>query len=294
VRGAGASVTLGATVGAVEAHAARGVARIAPPDSLRLGRLLVLARAGWEAKFAIAALEERGWLVDARLRVAPGVDVRQGAPASPDTARYAAVIALDTTAADRAAAIARFVRQGGGLLLAGDAARIPALASLAPGVAGTRIAGVAGALEADDPRRGLSHWPVAGLRDDAVPLERRGAAVVVAARRVGVGRVAQVGHDDSWRWRMAGGDAAIGEHRAWWSALVSAVAYAPVVPVPDSSGSAPDPAPRVALLDALGDPTAAPADAPGRSRDPLGVATFVVVVALLLLEWASRRVRGAR
>ena len=294
LRGAGASVVAGATVGAVEARAPRGIARVAPPDSIRLGRLLVLARAGWEAKFAIAALEERGWVVDARLRVAPGVDVRQGAPASPDTARYAAVLALDSTAGDRAAAIARFVRQGGGLLLAGDAARIPALASLAPGAAGARIGGVAGALDAGDARRGLSLWPVTRVQSDAVPLERRGASVSVAARRTGVGRVVQVGHDDSWRWRMASGDAAIGAHRAWWSSLVSAVAYAPVAPAAHSSGAAPDPAPRAALHDALGEAAPAPEDGPARSRAPLRLATFVGVVALLLLEWASRRLRGAR
>ena len=294
VRGAGSSVSFGATAGAVEARTARGTARVAPMDSLRLGRLLVLARAGWEAKFVIAALEERGWSVDARLRVAPGVDVTQGTPASPDTARYAAVIALDTTAADRGAAIARFVRQGGGLLLAGDAARIPALASLAPGTAGTRVAGAAGALEAEDPRRGLALWPVTQLRDGAVPLERRGSSVTVAARRLGVGRVVQVGHDDSWRWRMAGGEGAAGEHRAWWSSLVSAVAYAPVVRSPDSSGDAPDPAPRAALLDALGAPTPPPAGETGRSRDPLRATTFAAIVVLLLLEWASRRLRGAR
>lgn len=64
-------------------------ARPAITDSLGLRRILILGRAGWETKFAMAALEERGWQVDVHLALAPGGDVVQGlkagvsAPAEP-------------------------------------------------------------------------------------------------------------------------------------------------------------------------------------------------------------------
>src|SRR6185503_9484162 len=73
-----------------------------PPATVR--PLLVVGAAGWEAKFTVAALEESGWRVYARLMVAPGVFVG-GAPASLDTGTVAAVIALDTTVASLGSAI---------------------------------------------------------------------------------------------------------------------------------------------------------------------------------------------
>ncbi|HEX6631278.1 MAG TPA: hypothetical protein VF048_09315, partial [Gemmatimonadaceae bacterium] len=148
---AGAALATRTVAGSARARAGGVAALGAAPDSLLLRPVLVLGTAGWESKFTVAALEERGWTVIARLAVAPGVEVTQGALAALDTARLAAVVALDSAARPYAARIARYVRQGGGALLAGDAARIPALASLAPGTAGERVAGVAGALAADDP-----------------------------------------------------------------------------------------------------------------------------------------------
>src|SRR5687768_12138877 len=70
----------------------RGVATLPPPSRVR--KVLVLGSAGWETKFVIAALEEAGWSVDARIRVAPGVETVQGTGLAPDTARHSAVIAL--------------------------------------------------------------------------------------------------------------------------------------------------------------------------------------------------------
>lgn len=70
----GSSPDVAVRVGSI---ASRAVVR----DSLRRGRLLLLGAAGWEAKFVTAALEERGWTVDAHLAVAPGGDVSQGTPA---------------------------------------------------------------------------------------------------------------------------------------------------------------------------------------------------------------------
>jgi hypothetical protein len=65
---------------------------------------------------------------------------------------------------------------------------------------------------------------------DAVVLESRDGVAMIAARRLDAGRVMQVGYDETWRWRMAGGDESTAAHREWWSRLVAAVAYAPLVP----------------------------------------------------------------
>ncbi|HUR91639.1 MAG TPA: hypothetical protein VMY38_03090, partial [Gemmatimonadaceae bacterium] len=170
----------------------RAVAPLPPPAPVR--RLLVLGAAGWEAKFVVAALEESGWSVDARIRVAPGVETRQGASYSLDTARYSAVIALDASAAPLAGAIERFVSAGGGAVLAGAATRLPAFARIAPGTAGpARVAGA---------RPGLR---LSGIKRDAVILDSQRGAALVAARRAGFGRVVASGYDETWRWRMRPG-----------------------------------------------------------------------------------------
>ena len=184
--GAGASVTLadaGATLRALGDGARAATRTPAPP---RLGRVLVLGRAGWEAKFVVAALEERGWRVSARMPVAPTVVVAQG-PTALDTAQVSAVVALDSTAAldavVRPAAIARFVRDGGGLVLAGDAATMPAFRALAAGAAGARVAPpLDGAAPAGDPFGALAH-AVAAL---GAPSARRSAsrAAIVAPSRL--------------------------------------------------------------------------------------------------------------
>jgi hypothetical protein len=280
----------------------RGTARAAAPALLLVRRVLVLGAAGWEAKFAVAALEEDGWTVDARLAVAPGVVVTQGAPGAPgapDTARHAAVVALDSLGAADAAAVARYVRSGGGAVLAGAAARTPALAALAPGSAGAPAPGAPGAFPAAAPRRGLALQPVRALRPDATVLEREDRGPVVAARRAGLGRVVQAGYLDSWRWRMEGADDAPAAHRAWWSALVAAAAYAPAARVAASDTLAADPAPYAALVAALGPPAPPLANDGAPGRRPLGGARlfgwplFLPLVGLLLAEWAARRARGA-
>src|ERR1035437_2984585 len=62
--------------------------------------------AGWGAKFAVAALEEQGWRVEARLFVAPGADVLQGAAVAIDTSRFSAIVALDRALGTAGASIA--------------------------------------------------------------------------------------------------------------------------------------------------------------------------------------------
>ncbi len=288
------------------------VATAAVPDSLLLRPLLVLGRAGWESKFAIAALEERGWVVVARLVVAPDVNVLQGAILPLDTARLAAVVALDGSAASLAPAIVRYVRSGGGLVLGVEAARIPALAAIAPATAAGALPLASDELAGPDARRGLPLYPLTRLREDALPLERRGDVVAVAARRVASGRVVQSGYNETWRWRMAGPEGSPEAHRAWWAAVVASVARAPSAPsvadtpatnASESADSRPaerrpslDDAPLARLIAAVGEastfsPEAAPfdAEAPGLPWWALAIS-----IAALLGEWSSRRLRGVR
>ena len=96
---------------------------------------------------------------------------------------------------------------------------------------------------------------------------------------------------------MAGGDDGPSAHRAWWSALVSAAAFAPVV----AADSAPvarsfaDDAPLAAMAALLGPPIANRPAAAALPADPSRLEAFLFGLALLafLLEWASRRLRGA-
>jgi hypothetical protein len=294
-RGGNAELELGVITGDLRVRGASFAAATSPRDRLTLRPVLVLGAAGWEPKFTIAALEESGWRVAARLRVAPAIEVTQGPLGAIDTAQYSAVVVVDSTAASSAAAIARYARSGGGVVLVGTAARISALAAVAPGSIGRRVAGVAGAVASDAPRTGLGAFAIASPRADAVALEARDDMVLVAARRAHAGRVVQTGYDETWRWRMSGGDDAVRAHRDWWSRLVGAVAYAPLQPVVSEADFARDEAPLAGLHAALGAPV--PMASPVESdRDPSRTTRilFVIVVGALLLEWLSRRLRGAR
>jgi len=229
--------------------------------------------------------------VASRLRVAPNIDVTQGPLGAIDTARYAAVIVLDTGVSS-SNAIARYARTGGGVILGGRAAR--SFAGVSPGRVGARVAGVAGAVTSAAPRSGLGGFPVSSPGADAVVLESRDGVAMIAARRVDAGRVMQVGYDETWRWRMAGGDESAVAHREWWTRLVTAVAYAPLVPRASGMTSI-DETPLASLVDALGPPT--PTDgrlATPRDNSRVTWMLFVLVAASLLAEWTSRRLRGAR
>src|SRR5687767_5999271 len=115
-RGGNAELELGVVAGDLRARGATFAAATSARDSVVLRPILVLGAAGWEAKFTIAALEESGWRVAARLRVAPGVEVTQGTLGAIDTAQYAAVVVVDSTAASSAVLIARYARSGGGVV----------------------------------------------------------------------------------------------------------------------------------------------------------------------------------
>ncbi len=261
------------------------------------GRVFVLGRVGWEAKFTIAALEEDGWEVDVRLRLSDTLRVTQGASRMPVAGTHAVVVALDTALGADAAQILRFVRAGGGLVLAGEAAAAPAFASFAPARASARSAardpGEPDAFDTGEPLHALPLIPLTTLRADAVVLERRDDLVAVAARRVAAGRVVQSGVEETWRWRMQGGASGAREHREWWTRLVSAAAgSAPSATAAGAPRLVEASAPRAALVQQLGHAVPSAPTFPSDPR-PLPAWLGAITLALLLAEWASRRARGA-
>ena len=269
-----------------------------------LGRVLVLARAGWEAKFVIAALEEQGWRVDARLSIAPDVVVSQGSDAAtgaragraasavPTLERHAAVVVLDTAVGRDAAAIRRFVRAGGGLVLAGDGAASPSLRSIAPARVTGVLAPESRTFYGPEPLHSLPLHALGELRENAVTLETRDGTPATVAWRVGAGRVVQMGHGETWRWRMQGEAGSVAQHRAYWSGLVGAVAAADYVPVDSIATS--NAAPLALTVQALGPPTPAADRRPRNPNAPMLPPWLApALLALLLAEWASRRSRGA-
>lgn len=284
----GGSVLTPIAAGTVRGDA--GGQRVASPaaDSSPVRAVMVVGAAGWEGKYVVSALEERGWPVIARFTVAPNVDVTQGSTAALDTSRVSAVVAIDSTVQTLGASLERFVRAGGGLVLAGPSGASRAVATLAPGSLGARTRPNVKAT--DTVRLGSTgFYPISSLHDDGVALERRPEGVVVAARRIGAGRVIEVGYDDSWRWRMAGAAGSEKAHREWWSRVVASVAYAPATP---THASPADAAPVAHLVGRLGPARAVPAGAPHRPVDRRVIITLIMI--LLLTEWASRRLRGLR
>jgi hypothetical protein len=227
--------------------------------------------------------------------VRPDTAVVQGRALALDTARVGVVVALDASAGPQAAAIAAFVRAGGGLVLAPGAAEVPALATLAPGTPGARRPAAAIAVSAGAPRRALPLVPLAALAPGAVALERRDDAVAVAARRLEAGRVLYVGYEDSWRWRMTGPDGAQAAHRRWWAGVVAAAAPEPRADATlEAAGGVPvADAPLARTIATLGPPTAGAAPLPEPAPAPRDWPWGAVALAALVGEWASRRLRGA-
>jgi hypothetical protein len=291
VAGGGAMLEASDVVGAVRASRGAFTASAPLPAAADRRDVLVLGRASWESKFVLMALTERGWQVRARLPAAPGVAVVDPALLPIDTARYDAVVMLDSTAADLAPAVARFVAAGGGLVAAGSATSLEALRPIIPARAGDRRPGRILLDDDSTTRADLPLRPLGALRADAVPLERQAAGVATAVRRAGSGRALSVGYDESWRWRMLGGASGPAAHGAWWSRMVGLVAPERGAGRPDARGEA---APTVALVGALGPPTPPAArSAPGES-EPLPLVLLALLAAALLAETASRRFRGAR
>jgi hypothetical protein len=289
----GASVISPMIVGGIVGHVGSQRFSTAAPDSLRVRSVVVIGSAGWEGKFVVSALEERGWPVTARFSVAPGVDVTEGGSLTLDTARVAAVVVLDSLAAQSmGSALERFVRSGGGVVLAGASSLAPATSTLAPGTLGPRIRPAE--LPKDTIRLGSTgFYPVSTLERDGVALERLDGGVAVAVRRVGAGRVMQVGYDDSWRWRMAGPTGSERAHRQWWSRIVASVAYVPAALPAVTPSRNMEPAPVARLFGRLGPPRAMASATVGRGPIDKRILITLIMI-LLLLEWGSRRWRGMR
>jgi hypothetical protein len=288
--GAGLTLDLSTIVGAARAQRAQWIARAPAPAIAPRRAVLVLGRAGWETKFVMSALSEAGWTVRARIPFAPGVSVRDDGLLPLDTTRYDAVVALDSSASDLAAGIAKFVAQGGGLVAEAGAISLDELRPVAPASAGIREPGRILLAEDTITPRDLPIRPLSDLRTDAIALERAPAGVTTAARRAGMGRVLLTGYDESWRWRMLGGTSGLPAHRAWWSRAVGSVSPERGE---DASHDA-DAAPRAAIVDALGPAASAASQASRVPLDPLPLAILIVAIAALLAETASRRFRGER
>jgi hypothetical protein len=216
------------------------------------------------------------------------------APVAPkvviDTTRYSAVLVLDSTAGREAGAIGRYLGAGGGIVLWSSALSHPGLRAIAAGGSGPPIDAIDDPIEDSLPRRTLALVPLMPLHPEAVVLERRGSSAAIAARRLGPGRVVQVGYQDLWRWPLGGDSLAPGRYRDWIAGLVARVAL--VGRTPHAVAGA-DPAPHAALVDRLGPPT--PPAASGSESPSLLPWWLLALLALaFLLEWASRRMRGAR
>jgi hypothetical protein len=285
----------------VQSAGTRAMAEPAPP--IEAYRVRLYGAPGWESRFTAVALEESGWTVDAAFTIAPRVLVRSGRPETLDTARYRAVVALDSTAWADAAAIARFVRSGGGLVLLADAA-VGAPASLpVAGRLGPLNAAVPGALRTATPLEGVPLRALTGLLPGSVALERSdrsGAPVRVAARTVGAGRVVQAGLSGLWEWRMLGGDDAVEAHRDWWGVMLQrAASTAPARQsvLPSAAWAGPgDAAPLADLVARLGPADSAPRVPSSADVTTAGLPAWLLLAALVALvgEWWSRRLRGAR
>ena len=262
-------------------------------------RVLVVGEASWESRFLIAALEEAGWPVDVAVSLSPKVTIEQGSTRTPSIARHAVTIVLPGASASAVAALPAFVRAGGGVLIVGDAARMARLSSLRAGAPSSVITGEAGAEASTTPRNGLDLDPVGALNPGSVALEMRNGHTAVAARRVGAGRVVQVGYENSWLWRMAGNDDAPVAHRRWWTALVSSVIAqrAPIRDVMlDDEHDTLDAAPVASLARDIGLPTLRNVATASVSRsfvaalDPRWL--LALAVLSLVASWTLRRWRG--
>ena len=262
-------------------------------------RVLVLGEATWESRFLVAALEESGWSVDAAVSLSPKVTVTQGSARVPSPERHSIVVVLPGTPPPALAALPGFVRNGGGLVIVGAAARSAGLASLRAGRPGATAEGEVGAESGTDARHGLELVPVGALADGGVALERRDGQIAVAARRVGAGRVVQVGYENSWLWRMAGNDDAPAAHRRWWNTILSGVVplSAPIRRVQlDAEHDTVDAAPVAALARDLAVPVVRASSVTTMSRslvaslDPRWL--LALAVLSLVASWTLRRWRG--
>jgi hypothetical protein len=195
--------------------------------------LLVSGAPGWESRFAGRALEEAGAEVAVSQSLGPGVRLGVERPGTLAALRaYDAVVLLPGAPLDAAwlRLLERYVAEaGGGVLVAGAEAALPALALAGGSGAGAaRGEAIAWSLPAE-----LAPLPAAPVESAAEGLEgvRPGALAVatdpdagplLALRALGRGRAAALGVRETWRWRLEAGR--VEEHRDFWRALVDWVA----------------------------------------------------------------------
>jgi hypothetical protein len=295
MRSGGAVVTAPHVEGVVRAIVGGTAATSILRDSLTIKPILLLGIASWEGKFILASLEEHGWDVDAQFGLSPKTagTVIQGDPTlTIDTAHYGAVIVLDTSTTKYASQITDFVHKGGGFIAAGDAAALPAFASLMPGVVSGKLLSSAFGTDTAHPRRAFELLPITQLKPGAVAVEHRDDHIAVAARRIETGRVLQVGYIDTWRWRMGGTETdPLHDYTSWWSSMVSSIVYAPHATLPTSASI--EPTPMASLVSTLGpsETEQAPQSNPLDDTRLLPILCGIMLGAFLL-EWASRRLRG--
>jgi hypothetical protein len=289
VRGAGAMLVTSELAGHGRARVGAATASAMARDSVVLRPVLLLGAAGWETKFLLAALEEHGWRTEARIVVSPKRVVLQGT-GSIDTSRYSAVVISDSISAADATAVAAYVARGGGLVVTGNPVLPATLRALLPASPGALVPARPIAADSLRPRHTLALATLVRSVTGAVPLEGRDDRLAVVARRVGHGRVVQVGYVDTWRWRMGGGRDAERAHAEWWSQVIASVAYAPRLPVRAVES---DPIPLASLVDQLGPQQAPGVTASRFSRAQLLALLFGIAVSALLMEITSRRLRGA-
>ncbi len=280
--------------GTVRAVVGGTTATTALKDSLVIKPVLVLGVAGWEGKFIMASLEEYGWQVDGQFVIAPrsaGI-VTQGPPdVEIDTSHYAAVIVYDSSAAKFIDPVTEFVRQGGGLITVGEASTLSDFSALLPGTSSAKLQD--GTFDTDTAHSRRAFGMVAlQLKPGAVAVENRDGRIAVAARRLGQGRILQVGYYNTWRWRMGGLETdPVHDFRSWWSAMVSSVAYAPRFPL--TVAGTMEPTPMASIVSTLGASKRERAPIVNPLDDPrLLPWLFGILMGALFLEWASRRLRG--
>lgn len=271
--------------------------------------LLVSGPPSTEGRFIARALEEDGARVTAAIALGRGV--RVGGYATQDLAAYDVVILLpgaELSEAQRGAVREFALERGGGVLDAGSGAVLPALGVGAGWTAGgeARGAEAPGAGARRDEARGdeiawflpaelasLPASPVRGAARRVLGYRPGGGYALAAADEAGPllvlggagrGRVAALGLQESWRWRLEAGQ--VEGHREFWTALVewlagglrdsvlvrlSATLVAPRAPVEVRVYTADDAAPPALLVTGPGGRTEplmlAPApDEPGALR----------------------------
>lgn len=239
-------------------------------DSAGPPRVLVrMGFPGWESKFVVRALEESGAVVETAKDLGRGLMVGQGGggAVTPERlARFDAAVVLDGAPVSEAErrALADWAARGGGVLVTGDRAGMPAIGVVrddgeATGVNGTGIRWTAppevATLPAD--RVASSAAPFDALAAGSALAAAATQGGILALRPLGRGRAAALALTETWRWRMEAGRVA--EHREFWRALVDWLASAPRDPlslrVPQPI-AAPGAAAEVLVFDARPDASA--------------------------------------